>query len=43
MRENVSMLNPELPFQFAEGNDSYLAISGGGHPFLSSAVSSLCW
>ncbi|XP_075876699.1 epidermal Langerhans cell protein LCP1-like isoform X2 [Nelusetta ayraudi] len=24
--------------KFAEGNDSYLAISGGGHPFLSSAT-----
>lgn len=35
----MSVLNFELPFQFAEGNDSYLAISGGGHPFLSSAVS----
>lgn len=39
--KNISFLNSNLVFQFSEGNDSYLAISGAGHPFLSAAVSSL--
>lgn len=40
--KNPSVLNFNLPFQFVDGNDSYLAISGGGHQFLSAAVSSRC-
>lgn len=30
-----------LFFKFSEGSDSYLTISGAGHPFLSSEVSGL--
>lgn len=28
-----------IRFQFVEGSDSYLTISGAGHPFLSAEVS----
>lgn len=35
---HISWLNANGLFQFPEGSDSYLTISGAGHPFLSAEV-----